>query len=75
MKINIEDIGSKEKKKSYIIGDSHLNRILKDKFKESLPNACVYVKSFSDANTKQLDYYVAPVLVDEKRNNVLIILD
>ena len=34
--------------------DSHLNEILKDKFKESLPNARVYVKSFSGENTNQL---------------------
>ena len=56
---------SKEKKKFYIIGDSHLNRIRKDKFKESIQKARVYVKSFSGTNTNQLDYYVVPLLVDE----------
>ena len=48
-----------------------MNRIHKDKFKESLPNACVYVKSFSGANANQLDYYVVPVPVHEKPNNVV----
>ena len=33
MKTYVGTIRSKEKKKSYIIGDSHLNRIRKDKFK------------------------------------------
>ena len=62
----------KKRKKSYIIGDSNQNRIRKDKFKESLANARVYVKSFSTASTNQIDYYVVPVLVDEKPNNVVI---
>ena len=72
MKTYIGTIQSKEKKKSYIIGDSHLNRIRKSKFKESIPNARVYVKSFSDANTNQLDCCLVPVLVDEKPDNVVI---
>ena len=65
MKTYVGTIRSKEKKKSYIIGDSHLNRIRKDKFKESIQKARVYVKSFSGTNTNQLDYYVVPLLVDE----------
>ena len=71
MKTYIGTIQSKEKKKSYIIGDSHFSRICKDKFKEGTPNARVYVKSFSGANTIPLDYYIVPVLVDEKPNNLL----
>ena len=65
MKTYVGTIRSKEKKKSYIKGDSHLNRIRKDKFKESTPKALVYVESFSGANTNQLDYYVVALLVDE----------
>ena len=57
MKSYVGTIRSKEKK-PYIIGDSHLNRIHKDKFKDSTTKARVYVKSFSGANTNQLDYYV-----------------
>ena len=30
------------------------------------------MKSFSDGNTNQLDYYVVPLLVDEKPDNVVI---
>ena len=72
MKTYVGTIRSKEKKKSYIIGDSHLNRIRKDKFKDSTPKARVYVESFSGPNTNQLDYYVVPLLVDEKPDNVVI---
>ena len=31
-----------------------------------------FVKSFSGANTNQVDYYKVPVMVDEKLNNVVI---
>ena len=41
IKTYVGTIRSKEKKKSYIIGDSHLNRIYKDKFKENKPKARV----------------------------------
>ena len=60
MKTYVGTIQSKEKKKSYIIGESHLNKIRKDKFKGSTPKFRVYVKSFSGANTNQLDYYIVP---------------
>ena len=72
MKGFVGTIQSKEKKKCYILGNSHLNRIRKDTFKESIPNSRVFVKSFSGVNTNQLGYYVVPVLVDEKLSNVVI---
>ena len=72
MKTYVVTIRSKEKKKSYIIGNNHLNRIRKDKFKETTPKARVYVKSSSGGNANQLDYYVVPLLVDEKHDNVVI---
>ena len=72
MKTYVGTIRSKEKKKSHIIGDSHFNRMHRDKFKESKPKARVNVKSFSGANNNHLDYYVVPLLVDEKPDNVVI---
>ena len=72
MKTYVGTIRSEEKKKSYIVGDSDLNRICKNKFKEITANARVYVKCFSGANTNQLDYYVVPVLLYEKPDNVII---
>ena len=38
----------------------------------NLPNARVYMKSFSGANSTQSDYYEVPMLVDEKPNNIVI---
>ena len=52
-----------QRKKNFIIGDSHLTRIKKDK---------LYFKFFSRTNTKQLDHYVIPVLFDEKPQTVVI---
>ena len=52
--------------------DSDLNRICKDKFKEITSNARVYAKSFSGATNNQFDYYLAPVLLDEKPGNAII---
>ena len=49
-----------------------MNIIRNNKFKESTQKAQVYVKSFSGANTNQLDYCVFPMLVDEKPDNVVI---
>ena len=72
VKTFVGTIRSKEMKKFYIIGDSHLKRIRKDKFKECTPKARVYVKSFGSANTSQLDYYVVPLLLDAKPDNVVI---
>ena len=72
MKTYVGTIRSKEKKRSYIVGDSHFKRIRRDKFKGNTPKARVYVKCFSGANTNQLDYYVVPLLVDEKPDNVVI---
>ena len=54
------------------MGDSDLNRICKDKFKEITSNARVYAKSFSGATNNQSDYYLAPVLLDEKPGNAII---
>lgn len=54
------------------MGDSDLNRICKDKFKEITSNARVYAKSFSGATNNQFDYYLAPVLLDEKPGNAII---
>ena len=72
MKTYVGTIRSEEKKKSYIVGDSDLNRICKNKFKEITPSAWVYVKCFSGANTNQLDYYVVPVLLYEKPDTEII---
>ena len=57
---------AREKKKTCIIGDSHLARITKKSFRTGAKRNFVIFKCFRGANTKLLDYYVVPTLVDEK---------
>ena len=49
-----------------------LNRICKEKLRESKPNVRVYVKFFNGANTSQLHFYIVPVLLNGKPNKVII---
>ena len=58
--------------KVFLIGDSHLNRINKENFRKEFKGDWVYFKCFPGANTKQLDYYSIPMLVDEKANTTVI---
>ena len=51
--------------KVYIIGDSHLKRINKRQFRKELGKRFSYFKCFSGANTKQINYYIVPISVDE----------
>ena len=55
-----------------IIGNSHLKRINERKFRKELGKRFIYFKCFSGANTKQLNYYVVPTLVDETLRAVVI---
>ena len=63
-----------QRKKIFIIDDSHLTKMkknnLRKKFEGDILN--VYFKCFSGANTKQLDHHVIPVLIDEKPQTVFI---
>ena len=54
-----------EKEKVFIVGDSHLIRINKRKFKEDF-GSFVSFKCFGGANTKELDHHLIPTLVDHK---------
>ena len=60
-----------QKRKAVVIGDSHLSRINKSRFKNDNIEHAVYFKCFSDSNTKQLNYYPNPTLVDEQPNTVI----
>ena len=54
-----------------MIGDSHLNRINKLRFKNNLEHAA-YFKCFSGSNAKQQNYNTNPTLVDEQPNTVIV---
>ena len=61
-----------QKTKAVVIGDSHLNRINQSRFKNDNIEHAVYFKCFSGSNTKQLNYYANPTLVDEQPNTVTV---
>ena len=54
------------------MGESHLKRIRRNDFKKKLKNGKAIFQYFSGANTKQLDYYILPLLVDDKSDAVII---
>ena len=55
-----------------ITGDSHLKRINKRQFRKELGKRFSYFKHFSGENTKQLNHYIVPTLVDETPQTVVI---
>ena len=54
------------------MGDSHLRRVHRNDFNKELKNGRAIFRSFSGANTKQLNHYIAPLLVDDKPDAVII---
>ena len=54
-----------------MIGDSHLHRINKSRFKNDNVGNAVYFKCFSVLNTKQPKYYANPTLAYGQLNTVI----
>ena len=57
---------SKFGKKMFVVGDSHVKRIKHLDSDKELRSGKAFLKSFSGANSKQLDHYIIPTLVDGK---------
>ena len=53
-------------RKVIVFGDSHLERINRKLFSNSLPKCRIHLKYFSGAITQDLEYYVTPTLNEEK---------
>ena len=62
----------KNGRKVLVVGDSHIKRIRRNDFNKELKNGKAIFRSFSGANTKQLDHYILPPLVDDKPDAVII---
>ena len=64
---------SHRRNKIFVVGDRHLGRNGKKRFKKNLDGANVCFKCFIGASTKQLGYYVVPTLADESpiKNNLV----
>ena len=55
----------KNGRKALVVGDGHVKIILRNDFNKELKNGKTFFWSFSGANTKELNHYILPPLVDE----------
>ena len=62
----------REGKKILMIGDSHIQRVKRDKLQNSFDNAKSFVRYFSGAKTQDLHHYIIPLLLTEKPDTVVI---
>ena len=63
---------SKFRKKIFVVGDSHVKRIKRLDFNKELRSGKAFFRSFRCANSKQLNHYIIPTLVDDKPDVVLL---
>ena len=63
---------SKFGEKIFVVGDIHVKRIKSLDFHKELRSGNAFFRSFSGANSKQLDHYIIPTLVDDKPDVVLL---
>ena len=63
---------SKFGKKNFVVGDSHVKRIKRLDFNKELRNRKAFFRSFSGANSNQLDHYIIPTLVEGKPDVILL---
>ena len=54
------------------MGDIHIKRIRRNDFNKELRNGKTIVRSLSGTNTKQLDHYIIPPLVEDRPDAVII---
>ena len=57
---------SKFGKKIFVVGDSHVKRIKRLDFNKEMRSGNAFFRSFSGANSKQLNHYIIPTLADDK---------
>ena len=62
----------KNGRKVLVVGDSHIKRIRRNYFNKEIKNGKAIFRSFSGVNTRQLDHYILPPLVDDKPDAVII---
>ena len=59
-------------KKICVVGDSHIRRIKKNLFNNSLCEGKVHLNGFSGANIKRLGHFITPTLVEDRSDIVII---
>ena len=55
-----------------IIGDSHIRRIKRNIFNNSLVNGRAFLNGFSGANIKRLNHYITPILEEDRPDIVIL---
>ena len=65
-------IVSKFGKNIFAVGDSHVKRIKRLDFNKEFRSGKAFFRSSSGANSKQLDQYIIPTIVDDKPDVVLL---
>ena len=55
-----------------VIGDSHIRRIRRDKFNNSIENAKSYVKGFEGAKVEHMKYHIIPMLKEQQPDIVIL---
>ena len=58
--------------KKYVVGDSHIRRIKRNVFNNSLYEGEAYLNGFSAGNIKHLDHFTTPTLVEDQPDIVII---
>ena len=59
-------------KKICVVGDSHIRRIKRNLFNNSLCEGKAHLNGFSGANIKRLDHSITPTLVEDRPDIVII---
>ena len=59
-------------KKICVVGDSHIRRIKRNLFNNSLCEGKAHLNGFSGANIKRLDHFITPTLVEDRPDIVII---
>ena len=59
-------------KKICVVGDSHISRIKKNLFNNSVRNGKAYLSSFRGANIKRLNHFITPTLAEDRPDIVII---
>ena len=62
----------KHRKKTCIVGDSHIRRIKKNLFNNSINEGKAHLNSFSGATINRLDHFITPIWEEDRPDIVII---
>ena len=62
----------KHSKKTCIVGDSHIRRIKKNLFNNSITGGKAHLNNFSGANINRLDHFISPNLEEDRADIITI---